>query len=79
VCLGNPNLSTEVSIRDLAHVIARVTAFDGEIVWDMSKPNCEPRGKVDTSRAKQAFGLRAQTPFTEGLHRMTRWYREQHL
>ena len=64
----------EISIKDLAHVIAELTGFEGEIVWDTSKPNGQPRRCLDTSRAKALFGFEARTPFQEGLHRMVSWY-----
>ncbi|HEX7974240.1 MAG TPA: GDP-L-fucose synthase [Anaerolineales bacterium] len=66
----------EISIKDLAGMIARLTGFRGELVWDTSKPNGQPRRALDVSRAEQAFGFRAQTPFEEGLRRTIEWYRE---
>jgi GDP-L-fucose synthase len=71
------NLGTgeEISIRELAEVIAEATGFEGEIVWDTSKPNGQPRRKLDTSRAEQLFGFRARTPFREGIARTVAWYR----
>jgi GDP-L-fucose synthase len=66
----------EISIKDLATLIARLTGFEGELVWDTSKPNGQPRRALDTSRAEQYFGFRAQTPFEEGLRRTIEWYRE---
>jgi GDP-L-fucose synthase len=71
------NLGTgeEISIRELAEVIAGATGFEGEIVWDTSKPNGQPRRKLDTSRAEQLFGFQAQTPFREGIARTVAWYR----
>lgn len=64
----------EISIRELLETIARLTGFEGKIVWDTSKPNGQPRRKLDTSRAEQAFGFRAQTSFQEGLRRTLAWY-----
>ncbi len=71
------NLGTgeEISIRDLAQLVADVTGFEGEIVWDTSMPNGQPRRKLDTSRAEQLFGFRARTSFREGLERTVAWYR----
>ena len=66
----------EIRIKDLAGMISRLTGFDGELVWDTSKPNGQPRRGLDTSRAEQYFGFRAQTPFEEGLRRTIEWYRE---
>ena len=65
----------EISIRDLLNMIARLTGFDGRIVWDTSKPNGQPRRKLDTMRAEQYFGFRAHTPFEEGLRQTIEWYR----
>ncbi|HZR96877.1 MAG TPA: GDP-L-fucose synthase [Gaiellaceae bacterium] len=72
------NLGTgeEISIRDLAELVAELTGFGGEIVWDTSKPNGQPRRKLDTTRAEELFGFRARTPFREGLERTIAWYRE---
>ena len=71
------NLGTgeEISIKELAEVIADETGFGGEIVWDTSKPNGQPRRKLDTSRAEREFGFRAQTPFREGIKNTVAWYR----
>lgn len=70
------NLGTgeEIAIRDLAALIAEVTGYEGEIVWDDTKPNGQPRRKLDTSRAQERFGFTAQTPFREGLERTLAWY-----
>lgn len=65
----------EISIKDLATLIARLTGFQGEIVWDPSKPNGQPRRALDTSRAEQYFGFKAQIPLEEGLRRTIEWYR----
>jgi GDP-L-fucose synthase len=66
----------EIRIKDLAEMIARLTGFTGEIVWDLSKPNGQPRRKLDTSRAKTTFGFEASTTFETGLRRTIDWYRE---
>ena len=62
------NLGTgeEISIKELAELIAEATGFEGEIVWDTSKPNGQPRRKLDTTRAKELFGFEARTPFRDG-------------
>jgi GDP-L-fucose synthase len=65
----------EISIRDLTELIARLTGFAGDIVWDTSKPNGQPRRCLDVSRAERLFGFRASTPFEEGLRRAIEWYR----
>jgi GDP-L-fucose synthase len=64
----------EISIKDLASLIARLSGFEGELVWDISKPNGQPRRGLDVSRAEKLFGFRAQTPFEEGLRRTIDWY-----
>jgi GDP-L-fucose synthase len=64
----------EVSIRSLTEMIAEMVGFQGEVVWDSSKPDGQPRRALDTSRALQAFGFKAQTPFHEGLARTVAWY-----
>jgi len=66
----------EISIRDLAEMIARLTGFSGKLVWDASKPNGQPRRGLDVSRADEYFGFRAQMPFEEGLRRTIDWYRD---
>jgi GDP-L-fucose synthase len=76
---GEPvNLGTgeEISIRDLAGLVAELTGFEGEIVWDESMPNGQPRRKLDTTRAEQLFGFRAATPLRAGLERTIAWYRQ---
>lgn len=65
----------EISIRDLAHLIARLTGFEGKIIWDTSKPNGQPRRALDTHRAEEFFGFRAKVPLEEGLRRTIEWYR----
>jgi GDP-L-fucose synthase len=67
----------EISIKDLVTTIARLTGFKGQIVWDTSKPNGQPRRKLDTSRAEAAFGFRSHTTFEDGLRRTIEWYRAQ--
>jgi len=67
----------EISIKDLLETIARLTGFEGEIVWDTSKPNGQPRRKLDVSRARERFGFEARTSFEDGLRRTVEWYRSQ--
>jgi GDP-L-fucose synthase len=71
----NVGSGDEISIRDLAGLVADVTGFDGELVWDPSKPNGQPRRRLDTSRADELFGFRARTPLREGIERTVAWYR----
>jgi GDP-L-fucose synthase len=65
----------EISIKDLAEMIVRLTGFQGRLVWDTTKPNGQPRRALDTSRAEALFGFRAQTPFEDGLRNTIEWYR----
>jgi len=71
------NLGTgvETSIRELAETIAELTGFDGEIVWDTSMPNGQPRRKLDASRARELFGFEAETSLHDGLEKTIAWYR----
>jgi len=64
----------EISIKNLVHTIADVVGFKGRIVWDTSKPNGQPRRKLDTSRAEERFGFKATTSFDEGLRRTVESY-----
>jgi len=66
----------EISIKDLAGLIARLTGFEGKLVWDTNKPNGQPRRGLDTSRAAEYFGWRASVPFEEGLRQTIAWYRQ---
>jgi GDP-L-fucose synthase len=67
----------ETSIRDLAETIANMCGYDGEIFWDTSKPNGQPRRNLDTTRAEKQFGFRAKTPLRTGLSETIEWYRNQ--
>jgi GDP-L-fucose synthase len=73
----NLGSGVEVSIRDLAILVARLCEYDGRIVWDTSQPNGQPRRCLDTSRAARAFGFRASTSLEEGLAATITWYRQQ--
>jgi GDP-L-fucose synthase len=64
----------EISIRELVETIARLTGFEGRIVWDTTKPDGQPRRRLDTSKAEREFGFRAQVGFEEGLRRTVDWY-----
>ncbi len=66
----------EISIHDLANMIARLADYRGEIAWDTSKPNGQPRRALDTSRAEEYFGFRSHMPLEEGLLRTISWYEE---
>lgn len=73
----NLGSSFEISIRDLAETIGRVVGFEGDIVWDETKPDGQPRRKLDTSRAKECFNFESSTPFDEGLKKTVEWYLSQ--
>ncbi len=67
----------EISIRDLATLVAESCGFAGRICWDVSKPSGQPRRSLDTARAAALFGFSARTPFREGLARTVAWYRQR--
>ena len=71
------NLGTgeELAIRDLAELLREATRYRGRIRWDTSKPNGQPRRRLDTSRAEELFGFRAEVPLREGIARTVDWYR----
>ena len=73
VNLGTGN---EISIRDLAELIAELTGFEGEIEWDSSMPNGQPRRSLDASRARELFGFEARVSLRDGLERTVAWYRQ---
>jgi GDP-L-fucose synthase len=67
----------EITIRDLVLLITRLMEFRGEVRWDESRPDGQPRRCLDTSRAERLFGFRAEVPFEEGLRRTIEWYRSR--
>ncbi|MCB2229036.1 MAG: hypothetical protein KQH53_20340, partial [Desulfarculaceae bacterium] len=71
----NLGCDMEISIKDLVELIARLTGFTGEIRWDPSKPDGQPRRRLDVERAKEEFGFTAQVGFEEGLKNTIEWYR----
>lgn len=72
----NVGTGVEIRIRELAELVAELTGFDGEIVWDTSRPNGQPRRQLDVTRAEELFGFRARTGLREGIERTVAWYRE---
>jgi GDP-L-fucose synthase len=70
----NIGSGTEISMKELADVIARATGFTGRFVWDTSQPNGQPRRQLDVSRAKERFGFVAKTSFADGLKATVDWY-----
>jgi len=75
----NLGAGSEISIKDLIEMIAKKTGFTGKLVWDTTKPNGQPRRKLDTSRAFERFGFKAQMPFEEGLDNMIKWFQENRV
>jgi GDP-L-fucose synthase len=72
----NLGSSDEISIKDLVELVVELTGFQGGIAWDTSKPNGQPRRKLDVTRAKERFGFESHTDFREGLKRTIEWYRQ---
>lgn len=66
----------EISIKDLVCLIARLSDYKGQVMWDASKPNGQPRRLLDTGKAEKLFGFRVQVPFEEGLRRTVAWYKQ---
>ena len=73
------NLGTgfEITIKDLAETVAAATGFDGEIIWDTTKPNGQPRRQLDVTRARERFGFEAEVSFADGMARTVEWFRSQ--
>lgn len=71
----NLGSGSEISIKDLVRLIARMTGFEGKIMWDTSKPDGQPRRCLDTSRAEKLFGFCAKTSLEEGLRKTIEWYK----
>jgi GDP-L-fucose synthase len=71
----NLGAAREISIRDLAELIADVVGYEGRIVWDTDKPNGQPRRSIAGTRARERFGFEAKTSLREGLERTVAWYR----
>ena len=67
----------EIRIRDLANLIATLCEYRGELVWDTSQPNGQPRRHLDTSRAEACFGFRARTKLKDGLRAAIHWYEQR--
>jgi GDP-L-fucose synthase len=72
----NLGSSFEINIKDLIAIIVKETGFKGEIKWDTSKPNGQPRRKLDVSRAKKEFGFASATTFEDGLRKTIQWYKD---
>jgi GDP-L-fucose synthase len=72
----NLGSNSEIKIKDLAELIAELVGYDGEIVWDTSKPNGQPRRALDTSKAEELFCFKAETGLREGIRQTIDWYVE---
>jgi nucleoside-diphosphate-sugar epimerase len=72
----NVGSSEEISIKDLVELIVELTDFKGKVVWDHTKPDGQPRRKLNVERASKEFGFRSSTPFRAGLSETIRWYQE---
>lgn len=72
----NIGVGKEITIRDLVELIAQATGFEGEIRWDTSKPDGQPRRVLDITRAEQEFGFQARTSFEDGMRATVNWFRE---
>ena len=75
---GEPRRRPRDPIRDLTELIARLTGFEGEIRWDPTKPDGQPRRMLDTSRAAERFGFRAEVSLEEGLRKTIDWWERSH-
>ncbi len=75
----NIGSSFEISIKTLAEMIARLVGFEGELQWDTTQPNGQPRRKLDVTRAEQEFGFLAETSFEDGLRETIAWYLAQRV
>lgn len=65
----------EISIKDLVEMVARLTGYEGQIKWDTTRPNGQPRRALDTSKAEKFFGFKAEMPLEEGLRKTIDWYK----
>ena len=70
----NLGANRELAIKELVEIIADLTGFSGEIRWDESRPDGQPRRCVDATRARDMFGFQAATDFREGLEKTIEWF-----
>jgi GDP-L-fucose synthase len=73
----NLGAGSEISIKDLARLIARLSGFEGELIWNPAFPNGQPRRALEVSKAAAEFGFRAKVPFEEGLRKTIEWYENE--
>jgi nucleoside-diphosphate-sugar epimerase len=66
----------EISIKDLAELIGSLVGYAGQVTWDTSRPNGQPRRMLDVSRAREYFDFKASTDFEAGLRKTIAWYRQ---
>ncbi|MFH1246485.1 MAG: NAD-dependent epimerase/dehydratase family protein [Candidatus Liptonbacteria bacterium] len=72
----NIGSGAETSIKELAELVKKITGYEGEIIWDVSKPDGEPRRVLDVRKAEESFGFKAQVPLEIGLEKTVHWYQE---
>jgi GDP-L-fucose synthase len=73
---GNLASGKEITIREVVYLICELSGFEGEIEWDASKPDGQPRRCLDTSRAEREFGFKARTDLRAGLDKTVKWYED---
>jgi GDP-L-fucose synthase len=74
----NLGSSFEIKIKDLVSLIAKLTGFKGKIVWNKTKPDGQPRRKLDVSRARKEFGFSSKVDFSTGLKEAVKWYKSNY-
>ena len=72
----NLGSGSEITIRDLVNLIQELTGYDGKVHWDTTKPDGQPKRRLNVSRAKEEFGFEAQMSFRKGLAKTIQWYQE---
>jgi GDP-L-fucose synthase len=72
----NVGSADEISIKELVELVVELTGFEGKVAWDRSKPDGQPRRKLNVDRALKEFGFRSSTPFRDGLRETIKWYQE---
>jgi len=75
----NLGSGSEISIKDLVSLITSLTGFEGQVAWDTTKPNGQPRRRLDTTRAEREFGFKASVPLEKGLRKTVDWYKQTQL
>ena len=75
----NLGSGSEISIKDLVSLITSLTGFEGQVAWDTTKPNGQPRRRLDTTRAEREFGFKARVSLEEGLPKTIDWYKQTQL